>query len=187
MSAPQFCRRGLWRASRHSESISSVATKRAIPFQAVPTWIIPLIKFAVNIFSIRVPQMCRLLPRPKLRNSRQTGVISRLRKMDFPFASAGIASWLQQPLPGRDLHSLEHFGFSRRKWAGTPVQFSSIINIGRLTIRWAAIVLQRTFWQSARGIETLKRSTILEWIFITPRCRNRLAARRLVPRTAAVC
>ena len=48
MSAPQFCRPGLWRASKHSESISSAATKRAIPFQAVPTWSIPLFKFAVN-------------------------------------------------------------------------------------------------------------------------------------------
>ena len=38
--------------------------------------------------------------KPKLRNRRQTGVISRRRKMDFPFAAAGIASRSQRPLPG---------------------------------------------------------------------------------------
>ena len=33
--------------------------------------------------------------------------------------AAGIASRSQRPLPGRDLHSLEHFAFARRTWVAT--------------------------------------------------------------------
>ena len=75
-----------------------------------------MFKFAVNIFSGRLPKTCRLLPKSKLRNSRR-------RKMAFPFAAAGIASRSQRSLPGRDLHSLERFAFARRNWAFTGATF----------------------------------------------------------------
>ncbi len=49
--------------------------------------------------------------------------------------AAGIASRSQRPLPGRDLHSLEHFAFARRTWATIAL----IMKFSASTIIWNGI------------------------------------------------
>lgn len=62
---------------------------------------------------------------------------------------AGIVSRSQRPLPGRDLHSLEHFAFARRTWAIYIAASLIVANmLGFLTGEWkiAAQVARRTLF-----------------------------------------